>query len=248
MLVLLAVWSTSVMQAQENEPQHTLFVGNSFTFFWNMPQLVQAMATHQGVALTTGQSTVGGSNWQQHWEGQKNTQTRKRLQEESWDIVVLQDHSQSTLDFKPRFHEFGGKFIDLVRAANAEPVLFMTWAYRSNPLMQESITREYTALAKATKTRVVPVGPVFEKARALRPDLELFFDDKHTSPDGSYLIALVFYKTLTGKSVADIPDRLFETGPDGEKRYHCFVLPATGKFLRDLVDGFDVKPYNFSEE
>ncbi|WP_224488058.1 DUF4886 domain-containing protein [Robertkochia flava] len=245
MSLCMALLALTIGQAnaQDND-ERALFVGNSFTFFWNTPQLVQAMAKDQGVALSTAQSTVGGSNLKQHWEGEKNTVTRKRMDEESWDIVILQDHSTSTIAHTERFHEYGAKWIDLVREKKAQPVLFMTWAYDSNPLMQEKITREYMALAQKTGVRVIPAGPVWEKARAARPDLDLFFDDKHPSPDATYMNALLIYKTLTGKSVADIPDRLFTTTADGEKQYLCFVLPETGKFLRDLVDGFDVANYN----
>ena len=38
--------------------QRMLFVGNSFTFFWNTPQLVEAMARDQGVSLDAYQSTA----------------------------------------------------------------------------------------------------------------------------------------------------------------------------------------------
>lgn len=232
--------------AQETGKERMLFVGNSFTFFWNTPQLVEAMAENQGVDLETFQSTVGGSNLKQHWEGEKNTQTRRRMEEESWNIVVLQDHSNSTIAHTQRFHEYGKKFIGLVREKNATPVLFMTWAYESNPLMQEQITREYNALAKDAGVKVIPAGPVWEQARAVRPDLDLFFDDKHPTPDGTYLNALLIFKTITGRSVADIPDRLFRITEDGEKEYLCFVLPENGKFLRDLVERMDVANYNYT--
>ncbi|TRZ47484.1 hypothetical protein D3A96_01900 [Robertkochia marina] len=232
--------------AQDDKAERMLFVGNSFTFFWNTPQLVEAMALDQGVNLDAYQSTVGGSNLQQHWEGEKGTVTRKRLDEEQWDVVVLQGYSTSAISKKERLHTFGGKFIDEVRDKKAEPVLYMTWAYDSNPLMQEEIAKEYLAMAKEYKVKVIPAGLVWQKARTLRPDLELFFDDKHQSPDGTYLNALLIYKTLTGKSVAEIPNRLYTTTADGEKLYLCFVLPETGKFLRDLVEGFDVEKYNFT--
>ena len=232
--------------AQDDADKRMLFVGNSFTFFWNTPQLVEAMAKHQGVHLETFQSTVGGSNLRQHWEGEKNTVTRERLNKESWDLVVLQDHSNSTVSHTKRFREYGGKFIDEVRAKNAEPILYMTWAYDSNPLMQEKITKEYTALAAEKKVRMIPAGLVWQQVRSLRPDLDLFFDDKHPTQEGTYLNALLIYKTLTGRSVAEMPDRLHITMADGEKLYLCFVVPETGKFLRDLVEGFNVEDHNFS--
>ena len=65
--------------SQEEKSVKVLIVGNSFTYFWNMPQLVDAMAKDQGVPLLVRQSTVGGSNLKQHWNEEKGTRTQKLL-------------------------------------------------------------------------------------------------------------------------------------------------------------------------
>ncbi|WP_224485392.1 hypothetical protein [Robertkochia aurantiaca] len=245
--VLLLAGGLTQAFAQQQEDEKVLFIGNSFTYFWNMPDLVEAMAKDQGVNLYTDHSTVGGSNLKQHWEEEKETQTRKRLEAISYDRAVLQDHSLSTIDHTERFQEYGERFIELLRNKGTEPLLYMSWAYDSNPLMQDKITQEYLALGKKHNLQVVPAGLVIEKARQLRPDLDLFFDDKHPSADGAYLIALVFYKALTGKSISEIPNRLYSEGDFGERHYLCFVLPETGDFFRDLVEQFDVEPYDYSK-
>lgn len=229
----------AVLFSQE-EPDKVLFVGNSFTFFWNMPQMVEAMAKDQGVNMETSQSTVGGSNLEQHWKEEKGTQTRKILKEEKYDYVVLQDHSMSTIDTPERFTNYATKLTDLVKEKGAEPLLSMTWAYDSNPLMQESIGSSYIELGKETGVKVVPVGTIFMQAQHARPDLKMYFDDKHPSSDGSYLIAVIYYKYLTGKTVMDIPDRLITKDANGDKLYLNFVLPETGAFLRQLVEDFNM--------
>lgn len=227
----------------QEEPEKVLFVGNSFTYFWNMPQMVEAMAKDQGVKLETSQSTVGGSNLSQHWNKEKDTQTRKILEEENFDYVVLQDHSMSTIESPERFTEYATKLIELVREKDAKPLLSMTWAYDSNPLMQETISNSYIELGQKTNVKVVPVGTLFMKAQEARPDLQMYFDDKHPSSDGSYLIALIYYKYLTGNSVKDIPNRLITEDSEGDKLYLNFVLPETGAFLRQLVEDFDMESF-----
>ncbi|MBO0343473.1 DUF4886 domain-containing protein [Flagellimonas profundi] len=232
------------LNAQKNEdPVKILFVGNSFTYFWNMPQLVEAMSETQGVTIDARQSTVGGSNLEQHWKSEKGTITRKLLEDNQWDYVVFGDHSLSTIEAPERFMEYGTKFADFVRSKGAEPIFYMTWAYHSNPLMQETITKGYMDLATKLNAKVLPVGPVYMKARTLRPDLDLYFDDKHPSSDGTYLIALTITKLLSGKSIMDVPDRLITEDRKGEKLYLSFVLPTTGKFLRQLVDEMNFEPY-----
>lgn len=229
--------------SQEKEPIKILFVGNSFIFFWNMPQLVQAMGENQGVDLEVRQSTVGGSNLKQHWNEEKGTLTQKLIKENKWDYVVLGDHSLSTIDTPGRFEEYGKRFSELIDSVGAEPIFYLTWSYKSNPLMQPTITKAYLDLAEKTNSNIIPVGPIWMKARELRPDLNLYFDDKHPSPDGAYLIALIVYKALTGQPITGIPNRVTTTDKNGEKLYLSFVLPETGAFLRQLVEEFDFETY-----
>ncbi|MDR5591908.1 DUF4886 domain-containing protein [Christiangramia sp. SM2212] len=238
-LSLLLLFLPAAIFAQEKS-EEILFVGNSFTYFYNMPQMLEAMAKDQGVDLRTSQSTVGGSNLAQHWSKEKGTETRSILENEKFDYVVLQDHSMSTIDAPERFTTYASKLINLVKEKGAEPLLSMTWAYDSNPLMQETISTSYIQLGKETKVKVVPVGSIFMQAQKVRPDLKMYFDDKHPSSDGSYLIALIYYKYFTGKSVLDIPNRLITKDSEGDKLYLCFVLPETGAFLRQLVEDFDM--------
>lgn len=233
----------AILFSQEGQSDKILFVGNSFTYFWNMPQMVEAMAKDQNVKLETFQSTVGGSTLEQHWKEENNTETRQLLKNENWDYVVLHDYSSSTIDAPERFKTYATKLIELIKEKGAKPLLYMTWAYNSNPLMQETITSSYLELGKETNVNVVPVGIIFMQAQKTRPDLKMYFDEKHPSLAGSYLIALIYYKYLTGNSVKDIPNRLTTTDSEGNKLYLCFILPKTGSFLRQLVEEFDMKSF-----
>lgn len=240
-IYIIAILIPILGYSQHQENKGVLFVGNSFTYFWNVPQMVEAMAKHQQVALRTEQSTVGGSNLEQHWKSEKGTTTRRRLDNQHWDYVILQDHSMSTIEAEERWTTYNQKFIKHIRDKGAQPILFSSWAYKSNPLMQSKISESYTRLAKHQDVPLIPMGSVLALAREKRPDLDFFFDDKHLSPIGSYLEALVIYKFLSGQSVSDIPDRLTTQDADGNKLYLMFVLPKTGKFLRQLVEEYRIE-------
>lgn len=241
-LILLLLLPTLVF-SQENKNVKVLFVGNSFTHMWNMTQMVEAMAKTQGVSLETARSSIGGSNLEQHWKKEKNTKTRDLLKNESWDYVILQEYSTGTIDNPERFTTYGTKLIDLVKEKGAEPLLFMTWAYSYNPLMQNTISSSYIELGVKTDTKVVPVGNIFMEVQKIRPNLKMYFDKKHPSSAGSYLIALIFYKYLTGKTVLDIPTLLKVSNSKGEKTYLSFVLPETGAFLRQFIEGIDIEAF-----
>lgn len=238
LLGLLLVLSAP-LKAQDTTAIRVLFVGNSFTYFYNLPQVVMAMAHSQEVNLETRQSTVGGSNLEQHWKSERGTLTRELLETQVWDYVVFNNHSLSALETPESFLEYGQKFAELVREKGAEPVFMVTWAYKSNPLMQPRITSMHEQLARATNAALVPVGPIFAEARKWRPDLELFFDDKHPSANGTYLLGLSFYKYFTGQSTLDIPPRLQTKDIYGEKLYLIFMLPPEADFLQQLVEEFE---------
>ena len=225
-----------ILAQQQKTPIKILFVGNSFTFFWNMPQLVSAMAESQGVSINSYQSTVSGSSLEQHWKGEKGSQTRKKIDENNWDYVVLSDHSLRTIDAPEKFREYGKKFIDLVRSKDAEPILMITWSYKNSISMQKTISEEYIKLAKDFNVKFFPVGLIWDAIRKDNSNIDLYFDNKHPSSVGSYLIALIITKTLTGKSLKNIPKRLYKIDEKGEKFYLSFVSSSNSKYLKEFVD------------
>lgn len=242
LLVILFFLSSSVLRGQ-NE-QKVLFVGNSYTYFWNLPQTVEAMLKSQDMAFKTAQSTAGGTSWLDHWAGNKALKSRAIIGDNQWDIVVLQNHSKSTIDNLNEFHEYGQKFIDLVASNRAKPVLYITWAREFNPLMQNTITQEYLKLAEEHKLDAIPVGPIWELVRQLRPDLKLYDDDKsHPSPLGTYLTALAFTKYLSQSEGMAIPNRLTSQDYSNEKLYLHIVPANDAEFLNQVVEDFDFTPF-----
>lgn len=234
-LVFLCLLSTGRAQAQ-GDTTKVLFVGNSFTYFYNLPQVVSAMAAEQGVPLMTRQSTVGGSNLAQHWKAERGTQTRALIPSEDWDFVVFNNHSLSSLRDSAAFMDYGKKFAHLVHDQGATPVFMMTWAYKSNPLMQSAVSQAYQRLAQESEAICFPAGMLFYSARTLRPDLNLFFDDKHPSELGTYMLGLAFTRFFTEQKSTGLPHRITTRDRNDEKLYLIFTHKSDAKFLQQLVD------------
>ena len=239
-MVIIGVFffGSSALIAQQDTTK-VLFVGNSFTYYYNLPQVVSAMAKSQGDAIMTRQSTVGGTNLEQHWKGEKGTLTKALIEARDWDYVVFNNHSLSAIKTPESFMVYSKKFIDLVRAKGAEPIFMMTWAYKDNPLMQPKITEMYQQLSEETTSGHVPAGLLFAAARKWRPDLALFHDQKHPSSNGTYLLGLAFYTYFTGKPTSGIPSILTTKDIDGEKLYLLFIHRQDANFLQQLVDEFE---------
>jgi len=239
--IILLLLSINTSAQTEKDTLNVLFVGNSFTFYYNMPQMVQSMSEGKTTFIKTRQSTVGGSSLKDHWLGTRGTKTRELLDNFNWDYVVFNNHSLVTINDFDNFVKYTKLFDTLVKTKGAKPILMMTWPYLSNPLMQEHISKSYIDIGHDLNTLVLPVGDIFVKARKLRPDINFYADDKHPAENFTYLIALIFYKSFTQNSLEQISHRLITKDMYGEKTYLSFLSKEMSSFLKQLVEESNVK-------
>ena len=64
-------------------------IGNSFTFYWNLPQVIERMFAVKDIRIQVDQKTIGGSKLYEHW----NYNLKNNYQLENYDYVVFNDHS-----------------------------------------------------------------------------------------------------------------------------------------------------------
>jgi photosystem II stability/assembly factor-like uncharacterized protein/lysophospholipase L1-like esterase len=200
--------------AAQARPLRVLFIGNSYTYFNDLPGLVASLArgARPSRAVHTEMVAQPGASLRDHWLDGAALAAIRRTR---WDAVVLQEqsmlgvmlvHGRPTVNDPDQFHAFGRRFIREITAAGATPVLYLTWARRPTPDTQDRLTRAYAALAAATGARLAPVGVAWQQARAQRPALELFDPDgTHPSPAGSYLAAATLLATITGTPARALP-------------------------------------------
>jgi hypothetical protein len=201
---LLLMLSGLALAAHANEsPENVLFVGNSFTYYNNSlhnhyGKLLDA-ANDDGEAIGVRRIlTISGGKLPEHERG-----LRQRLEEQDWDVVILQGYSNGpiTPGTAEPFQEAARAYAKDIRAAGAEPVFFMTWAYTGEPDMTAKLDAAYTAIGAELDAGVVPVGLAFATSLARRPELELITaDNKHPTLAGTYLAACTFYAVLQGRS------------------------------------------------
>jgi len=223
----------------QKEIEKVLFVGNSYTYFWNLPKTVQTMAEGQGSPLVVRQSTAGGVSWKGHWNGVKGLRTRDLMVEQDWDLIVLQNHSLSTIDSLDSFLQYGRLLIELAKNNGSEVVLYQTWARKANPLMLSHIKKGYDQLGDEKGLEVIKVGEVWEEIRKLRPELELYDPDgSHPSTIGTYLNACIFFRALTGLRTESIPKRIVTKDENQQPLYLSILSQEDADFLQNIVDQF----------
>ncbi len=235
--VLIFLFVITSCFSQADNSKKVLFVGNSYTYFWNLPQVIEHLAESQDIPLIARQSTAGGAHLGHHWTGARDLDTYNLIKNGNWDYVVLQDHSLRTIEALDSLIKYVELWSDVIRESQAEPVLYMTWPRAFNPLMIEKISSGYREAGRGEGLIVVPVGETWSLARELRPEINIYDPDgSHPSPLGTYLTACVFFRALTGQSPSGLPARLTTTDRNGEKLYLMIVPPDDARFCHDVVE------------
>lgn len=172
-----------------------LMLGNSFTYYHDMPKMLEAILGEEVVAHTKGGAWL---REQLDPESELGMRTLKALKEEKWDYVVLQEQSKAPVFAKSTFHRSVKELCALARAAGAKPVLYASWAYRegSEKLadtrlsfleMDTALYESYHEAARDNDALIADVGKAF---LAMRGIVELYEDDAfHPSAAGSVLAA-----------------------------------------------------------
>ena len=194
-----------------------LFLGNSYTYFNNVPGIVSelAKAGHQ-CTVETRMVAPGGKTLRDHWE---SSASREALNSQAWDFVVLQDQStlgvnlyfegQTRVGGDEIFRPYAELWANEIHKHHATPVFYLTWARKATPADQAALNYAYFRTARATHSLVAPVGLAWARVRQTDPSIDLYYHDgAHPSAAGSYLAACAIYATIFGKSPVNLPARI----------------------------------------
>lgn len=208
--------STPIDSARKNRVARVLFIGNSYTFYHNLPLLVDRMAESQSDTLIYYAQAVPGYTFQLHYE---NPAVREILRKK-WDFLVLQgnsrESSQPMWTFSQKTLPYAKKLDSLYHVYNPQgkTVLYMTWGHKFgdevncvvNPevctfeQMSRKVRERYLLMRDSLDCWVAPVGVAWRSFRMNHPTANLYSEDHfHPSYVGSYLAAATIYTTLFGK-------------------------------------------------
>jgi hypothetical protein len=219
LFLLLLICASSFAQTPA-KPVRVLFIGNSYTYFNNLPDVFAKLVDASHLKKTDyAMQAPGGWRLKDHWD---KGQARQAIQSQKWDYVVLQDQSQlgdeHVIDGKPRittdenFYPTAIEMAKAIQTAGAIPVFYLTWAKKAVFEDQAMLDNAYFRAAKETKSIVAPVGVAWAEVRSKNPGIELYIEDgSHPSPAGTYLAACVFYATIIGRSPIGLPSKISGT-------------------------------------
>lgn len=243
--------SAQVAPRPREGPIRVLFIGNSYTYVNNLPELVRGLAAGMTgpVPLKTEQVTVGGATLRQLWEAGP---ALAAIRQGRWDYVVLQE--QSTLggtlvngksvisDPNRLFWPYARLFDREIRKHGARTALLETWGQPGEAGNFDALAHGYFTIGKELDAVVIPAGLAWQRALAERPGLPLYLTDgSHPAPAGSYLAALATIATLldTVPEAAPLAIHGHPTGLDGKPADSLGTLAtidsATWQLFRRVV-------------
>lgn len=178
----------------KKERLRILFIGNSHTYYNDMPLLVRRRFEEDYDCEVT---MLAHPCWflAQHVE---DPEARFNILYGGYDYVVLQEHA----------HPFGPeeKYFDAVRTltgwireARSTPVIYLTWAQKSEPEVQAQMTAAHRKIAEETGALLAHVGDQWWEYMQSHPELEMYAEDgAHASPAGSDFVAEMIEAEIRG--------------------------------------------------
>ena len=206
LLVLLLFSGKTVAQ----DSTSVLFIGNSYTYFNNMPQILSDISTSFGNNVSHASQTPGGATFSGH---AGNTATYTAMNSEDWDYVVLQGQSQEPSfpygQVNSQTLPFAMQLADSAQTIStcSQAMFFMTWGRQNGDpqwdsintfdKMNERLRLAYLRFADSSNASVSPVGVAWKYVRDNHPNINLYTGDgSHPSYAGSYLAACTFYASI----------------------------------------------------
>ena len=203
-----------------------LFIGNSYTYFNDMPTLFSRLCGCNGKQAQVFSVTKGGRKLHENLDSADQT-TRELeavVQQNPMDVVILQEHSVLPITDFDRFSANIKSLMEKIGAARY--VLYQTWGRKagSSFLTEQGLTTRtmavklqeaYAKVADTVSADRAPVGQCFLEISETHPEIDLYNPDlTHPSYAGSCLSAMTHYRTIFGEIPADLS---------------CFDLPEETK-------------------
>lgn len=193
-----------------------LFIGNSYTYFNDMPTLFSRLCGCNGKQAQVFSVTKGGRKLHENLDSADQT-TRELdavVQQNPMDVVILQEHSVLSIT---DFDRFSANIKSLMeKIGPARYVLYQTWARKAGAefLQEHKLTprtmavklqEAYAKVAGTVGADRAPVGQCFLEISETHPEIDLYDPDlTHPSYAGSCLSAMTHYRTIFGEIPTDL--------------------------------------------
>ncbi len=224
----------SAFPSYSQTPEKVLFIGNSLTYFNDMPNTFSDVSNSLGKNVSVTMYAPGGTGFVNHVS---DPNLYDIIRNDTFDIVVMQPGTgesggasypvsvtaqrgltilDSIRSYSPCARVFLYEISNGVISSNDYPTYFAT---------QTRIKDSITKLADLMHLPMIPAGECFRHHYSNSPDLLLHnsYGDVHPNPNGSYLVACVAYVAIYEDSVT-------------ETVHYGGIPDTTAEYLQDIAD------------
>ena len=173
---------------------NVLFVGNSLTYYNDLPALVKKEADARSITLTTTMEAYPNYAIIDHWEDGK---VQELIAKEAYDFVIIQQGPSSQAFGREVLMTYGRRFKDLCETYGTKLVYYMVWPSVANFHTFEDVIKNHRDAAEANNALLSPVGEVWKQDIEFTDDYSYYGDDQfHPSLKGSKVAARVIGNTI----------------------------------------------------
>ena len=225
------------INTQAQDSVSVLFVGNSYTYVNDLPNVFKQLTGSLGDEATVDSKTNGGFTFQNHLV---DPLTMTKIHAKPWDYVVLQGQSQEpSFPFDQVNTQTLPPAVSLADSVYAngfcsQTMYFMTWGRQVGDPQWDSINtfykmnnrlrNAYVRIADSANASVAPVGVAWKYIIDNHPTINLYSPDgSHPSLEGTYLAACTFYASVYRKNSTGAP-------------YTAGLDPTVAGYLQNAAD------------
>ena len=206
----------------------TLFIGNSHTYYNDMPALFKCICEENGIEMDIYMLAHSGKGLDFHLE---EPEVRFNILYGSYDYIVLQ-HLAHPFNTEEQMISSAVGLKKLIGLTKSKIVVFMTWETKENENLQPVMTAAYYRMGRQIDALVAPVGDAWWKLMHSCPDFELYDEDgQHASLIGSKLAAYTIFSTMFNEK-AVVSDTLCQKLSEQAYQSHL----ESDEYIRHIMD------------
>ncbi|MBB6330642.1 hypothetical protein HNP24_001592 [Chryseobacterium sediminis] len=189
------------------QSDEVLFIGNSVTYFNDMPEIFKNIATSKGKNVSITTHTPGGTGFVNHVD---DPALYQKIKSKNYKYVIMQPGTAESAGHSYPISvtaERGRKIRDSIRKYSPCSKIFLyeipygvpsANEYNVYFTTQQKIKDSVTKMSNLMQVEMVPAGESARNYYNSSPDLALHgsYNDIHPGPKGSYLVAASMYSAI----------------------------------------------------
>ncbi|WP_422858449.1 SGNH/GDSL hydrolase family protein [Flagellimonas sp. S174] len=171
-----------------------LFIGNSLTYYNNLPELVKGKALQKDIRLDVDMIAYPNYALIDHWEDGK---AQKMIKQEKYDFVLIQQGPSSQPYGREVLFDYGRRFKSLCDTYGGQLIFLMVWPSQNHYSTFDAVIKNHEDAVRTINAGICPVGKVWKKHFDSTNDYSYYGQDGfHPSLKGSQVAAEIIVSCL----------------------------------------------------